>query len=119
MNIVRHLLNQAEQVVDKAIVDHLQVIDTKPLHTRHLVHELQQKSMQTRICVSTAIDELKEAGEACLAYQAEAEAFSCLEEEGAFWEGSSSSTSSKMRDKVASAHQALLVSLTRACHVDL
>jgi hypothetical protein len=70
MNIVRHLLNQAEQVVDKAIVDHLQVIDSKPLHTRHLVHELQQKSMQTRIRVSTAIDELKEAGEAGLAHHA-------------------------------------------------
>ena len=73
---------------------------------------------------SKAHQDLEEASflaveEACQTCLGVAEAFSCLEEEGAFWEGSSSSTSSRMRDKVASAHQALLVSLTRACHVDL
>lgn len=70
MNIVRHLLNQAEQVVDKTIVDHLQVIYSKPLHTRHLVHELQQEPMQTRILISTTIDQLQEAGEAGFAHHA-------------------------------------------------
>ena len=49
------------------------------------------KAHQNRVEVASL------AGEACRAYQEAVEAFSCLEAEEAFWEGSSSST---MRDKL-------------------
>ena len=47
---------------------------------------------------------------ACLAYQGEVGAFACPEGEGAFWEGSSSSTT-RMRDKIGATNETLLVTL--------
>ena len=56
---------------------------------------------------------------ACQAYREEGAAFSCLEGAAAFWEGSSSSTT-RMRDKVGSPFTTSPSSrLTRVCHVIL
>src|SRR6478609_9009222 len=70
MRIVRQLLNQCEKIMDEFIVHHSQVVDSKSFHTRHLVHKLQKKAMQTRVLISAAIDQLQESGEASLVHHA-------------------------------------------------
>lgn len=51
MYIVRDTLNDSEQAVGKVVVDQHQLLWLQPLHARHLVHELQQKTVQARVLV--------------------------------------------------------------------
>lgn len=72
MGIIRKLLDQGEKVVNKFVVHLGQVVEPESLHTRHLVHELQKKPVQTRILllVALTIDKLQQPGKAGLVHHA-------------------------------------------------
>jgi hypothetical protein len=72
MCIIRQLLNQGKKVVDEFVVYHGQVVDPESFHTRHLIHELQKKSVQPRILVmfSATIDKLQQSRKAGLVHHA-------------------------------------------------
>jgi hypothetical protein len=50
----------------KVIVDQCQVFRRKPLYTRHLIHELQQESMEARVIIRvSAANQLQKARKTC------------------------------------------------------
>jgi hypothetical protein len=66
--IIRHSLDELKQVHDKVIVHLQQVFSSQVFDPGHLVHQLQQKPMQTSILVRTALDELEQSHETPFAY---------------------------------------------------
>lgn len=69
VHIVRDILDNPKQVVNKRIIHHQDVVSSQSLHPRHLVHELQQESLQPWVvlrALSPAIDQLQQPWKACL-----------------------------------------------------
>lgn len=60
ISVVRHRLDQLEQVHDEAIIHLQQILGAQVLDTRHLVHQLQQQPVQAVIAVRAPPNELEQ-----------------------------------------------------------
>ena len=54
LHIIRYALDDAKQIVDEAVIHQHQVVELQTLNARHLVHQLQQQAVQTRVLVFLA-----------------------------------------------------------------